>query len=29
VRSRLPLSEGLKDTLASTRERMTLHRRYA
>ncbi len=29
VRPRLPLSEGLKDTLAATRERMTLHRRYA
>jgi UDP-glucose 4-epimerase len=29
VRARLPLNEGLKDTLAATRERMTLHRRYA
>jgi hypothetical protein len=29
VRARLPLSEGLGDTLTATRERMTLHRRYA
>ena len=29
VHARLPLSEGLKDTLAATRERMTLQRRYA
>jgi hypothetical protein len=27
VRTRLPLSEGLGDTLTATRERMTLHRR--
>jgi UDP-glucose 4-epimerase len=29
VQPRMPLSEGLVDTLAATRERLTLHRRYA
>jgi UDP-glucose 4-epimerase len=29
VRARLPLSEGLKDTLAATRDRTRLQRRYA
>jgi hypothetical protein len=29
VRARMPLNEGLKDTLASARERLMLQRRYA
>ena len=29
VRARMPLNEGLKDTLTSARERLMLHRRYA
>jgi hypothetical protein len=29
VHARLPLSEGLADTLTATRERTTLYRRYA
>jgi UDP-glucose 4-epimerase len=29
VRARLPLSEGLRDTVAAARDRMRLQRRYA